>query len=309
MMNKLKFGFFIVVLIVMGASSCKQKQDNKIALPVVKIKTVTFAADESCEPIAEDLKYVFNETYDSDSTEANIIYKSENDVLRLLLDDKVRLALLSRELNVQEVKVLKQKNLAPETHRFAVDAIALIVNKASNDTLITIKEIKKMLNGKTKTDKNIVFDNPSSGLARYLKEFSGNDELKGKNIFALKNNKEVIKYVSEHEEAIGIIGYNWLYDPYEDDKNPVNNVKVLAVKDENSKLAPNQYFKPSQSTLATKEYPLSRNLYIINCTGKKDLGTNFAYFMLTETGQRVILRSNILPDKIPGREINIKHTF
>jgi phosphate transport system substrate-binding protein len=166
-----------------------------------------------------------------------------------------------------------------------------------------------MLNGKTKTDKNIVFDNPSSSLVRYLKEFSGNNELKGKNIFALKNNKEVVKYVSEHEDAIGITGYNWLYDPNEDDKNPLNNVKVLAVKDENSKLASNQYFKPSQSTLATKEYPLSRNLYIINCTGKKDLGTNFAYFILNENGQRVILRSNILPDQIPGREINIKHTF
>lgn len=307
-MNKLKLVFFIAVLIVMGAS-CKQKPGNKIAQQAVKITKVTFAADESCEPIAEDLKYVFNETYDSDTLEANIIYKSENDVLRLFLDDKVRLALLSRELNVQELKVLKQKNLVPETYRFAIDAIAIIVNKASNDTLITVNEIKKMLNGKTKTDKNIVFDNPSSSLVRYLKEFSGNDELKGKNIFALKSNKEVVKYVSEHEEAIGIVGYNWLYDPYEDDKNPVNNVKVLAVKDESSKLVPNQYFKPSQTTLATKQYPLLRNLYVVNNAGKKDLETNFAYFILSETGQRVILRSNILPDEIPGREINIKHTF
>lgn len=306
MMNKLKLVLFIVATGILGVS-CKQKQEKKIAPVPVKVNKATFAADESFQPISDELLYVFNESYIN--TEANIIYKSENDVLRLLLDDKVRLALLSRELNVQEVKVLKQKSLSPETYRFAIDAITLIVNKASNDTLITVKEIKKMLNGKTKTDKNIVFDNPSSSLVRYLKEFSGNKELKGKNIFALKNNKEVIKYVSEHEDAIGITGLGWLNDPYEDEKNPVHKVKILAVKDENSKLAPNQYFKPSQSTLATKEYPLSRNLYIINCTGKKDLGTNFAYFTLNETGQRVILRSNILPDQIPGREINIKHTF
>lgn len=305
MMSKLKVLLFIGLATALV--SCKQKPQKENVQQVPEVKRATFAADESCQPIADELKYVFNQTYDN--TEANIIYKSENDVLRLLLDDKVRLALLSRELSVQEVKVLKQKQLAPETYRFAIDAIALIVNKASNDTLITVNEIKKMLNGKTKTDKNIVFDNPSSGLVRYLKEFSGNNELKGKNIFALKNNKEVIKYVSEHEDAIGITGFGWLYDPYEDDKNPINDVKIMAVKDESSKLAPNQYFKPSQSTLATKEYPLSRNLYIINCTGKKDLGTNFAYFILTETGQRVILRSNILPDEIPGREINIKHTF
>jgi phosphate transport system substrate-binding protein len=304
MMNKLKVLLFIGIATILV--SCKQKQDKKSA-PQVNIKTATFAADEPIKPIADELLYVFNESYNN--TQANIIYKSENDVLRLILEDKVRLTLLSRELNVQELKVLKQKNLAPETYRFAIDAIALIVNKASNDTLITVNEIKKMLNGKTKTDKNIVFDSPSSSLVRYLKEFSGNNELKGKNIFALKNNKEVVKYVSEHEDAIGITGYNWLYDPNEDDKNPLNGVKVLAVKDENSKLAPNQYFKPSQSTLALKQYPLSRNLYIINCTGKQDLGTNFAYFILNDNGQRVILRSNILPDQIPGREINIKHTF
>lgn len=305
MMNKLKLVFFIVVVVILGAS-CKQKQDKKSA-PKIVLKTATFAADESCQPIADELLYVFNQTYNE--TKANIIYKSENDVVRLFLNDKVRLALLSRELNVQEIKVLKQKKLSPETYRFAIDAITLIVNKASNDTLITVKEIKKMLNGKTKKDKNIVFDNPSSSLVRYLKEFSGNNELKGKNIFALKNNREVIKYVSEHEDAIGIIGLSWLNDPYEDNKNPVNSIKILAVKDENSKLAPNQYFKPSQSTLALKQYPLLRNLYIINSTGKKDLGTNFAYFILNENGQRVVLRSNILPDQIPGREINIKHTF
>jgi len=304
MMNKLKVLLFIGAAVLVA--SCKQKPKKENVQQVTQVAKASFAADESCEPIAEQLKYVFNQTY---NTGVNIIYKSENDVLRLLLDDKVRLALLSRDLNVQEVKVLKQKNLSPETYRFAIDAIALIVNKASNDTLITIKEIKKMLNGKTKTNKNIVFDNPNSGLVRYLKEFSGNSELKGKNIFALKNNKEVIKYVSEHEDAIGITGFGWLYDPKEEDENPINSVKVLAVKDENSKLAPNQYFKPSQSTLALKQYPLSRNLYIINCTGKKDLGTNFAYFVLNETGQRVVLRSNILPEQIPGREINIKHTF
>lgn len=301
MMNKLKLILFIVIAVILG-QSCKQKP-TKNTQQKAKVIKATFAADESCQPIVDELKDIFTQLIPN--TDVNIIYKSENDVLRLLLNDKVRLALLSRGLNVQELNVLKQKSLSPETYRFAVDAIAIIVNKASTDTLITVKEIKKMLNGQTKTDKNIVFDNPSSSLVRYLKEFSGNNDLKGKNIFALKNNKEVIKYVSEHEDAIGIVGFNWLYD--QDDV--VNSVNILAVKDENSKLNPNQYFKPSQSTLALKQYPLSRNLYVVNCTGKKDLGTNFAYFILNETGQRVILRSGILPDQIPGREINIKHTY
>ncbi len=81
------------------------------------------------------------------------------------------------------------------------------------------------------------------------------------------------------------------------------------VKDESSKKYPNQYFLPSQHTLMLKQYPLSRNLYVINCTGKMGLGTSFAHFLVGEKGQRMILMSNMVPDSIPEREIEVKHTY
>jgi phosphate transport system substrate-binding protein len=95
-----------------------------------------------------------------------------------------------------------------------------------------------MLNGTAKTDKSIVFDNPNSSLVRYLKHLSGNKELKQKNIYALSSNKEVIKYVSEHSDAIGITGFSWLNDPDKDYAAAVDKVKIVGVKDENSKKAP-----------------------------------------------------------------------
>jgi len=239
----------------------------------------------------------------------DILYRSENSALRLLLNDSVRFAILSRELNADETKILTDRTLPPVVNRFAIDAIALIVNQASNDTLITVSEIKKMLNGETKTNTNIVFDNPNSSLVRYLKEFSGNKDFKLKNIYSVKTNKEVIKYISQHPQAIGITGFSWLNDPDADYADAVKKVKIVAVKDENSKSAPNQYFKPSQNTLALNQYPLIRGLYIVNCTGKMGLGSGFAYFVLGERGQRIILRSGILPDDIPEREINIKHNY
>ncbi|MDB5109080.1 MAG: hypothetical protein JWR67_194, partial [Mucilaginibacter sp.] len=177
------------------------------------------------------------------------------------------------------------------------------------DTLITVNELKKMLNGQTKTGTNIVFDNPNSSLVRYLKSFSGTQNFKQTNIYSLKNNKEVIRYVSENKNAIGIIGFSWLNDPDKDYEDEVKKVKVVAIKDENSKTAPNEYFTPSQNTLALKQYPLIRGLYVINCTGKRGLGTGFAHFMVSEQGQRIILRSGLLPDSIPQREIRIKHTY
>ncbi|MDB5111534.1 MAG: phosphate transporter substrate-binding protein, partial [Mucilaginibacter sp.] len=170
-MNKLKltlwifFAFFIV-------QSCKQKANNAAQEEeTLGVGTAKFAADESFQPIVDEEKYVFTQL----NNKANpiITYRSENDVLRLLLDDSLRLVILSRNLNAEETNVLTRRTLSPEINRFAIDAVALIVNQSSTDTLITVNELKKMLNGQTKTGTNIVFDNPNSSLVRYLKSFSG----------------------------------------------------------------------------------------------------------------------------------------
>jgi phosphate transport system substrate-binding protein len=260
--------------------------------------------DESFSPIVDEELYIFRAL---DSTvHPKIIYAPENEAVNLLLADSLRVAILSRQLTAQEKNVLTSRNLKSNIYCFAIDAVALIVNKQSSDTTITVSEIKKMLSGDTKQDKNIVFDNPNSGLVNYLKEFSGNPTLKQKNIYSLKSNKEVIKYVSEHANAIGIVGFSWLNDPDKDYADAVHNVKIVGVGDDVSKNAPKGYFTPSQTTLALKQYPLTRNLYILNWTGNiYSLGMKFAEFLKGDRGQRIILKSGLLPYTIPGREINI----
>ena len=262
-----------------------------------------FVVDESFSPIVDEELYIFKAL--NKDVHPQVIYAPENTAIDLLLADSVRIAILSRDLNARELAVLKTRNLKPMVDRFAVDAIALIVNQSSNDTTITVSEIKKMLNGDTKQDKNIVFDNPNSGLVRYLKELSGNTTFKQKNIYALKSNKDVIKYVSEHPNAIGITGFSWLNDPDKDYADAVEKVKIVSVSNDINRNAPKGFFTPSQTTLALKQYPLTRNLYILNCTGKYGLGMKFAVFVRGDQGQRIILRSGLLPDDIPDREINI----
>jgi phosphate transport system substrate-binding protein len=307
MMKNSAIGVLLGFVALMSLQACKQKTTATVPEETVNTGSVKIAADESCQPIVDEEAYVFKKL--NTQAKPDILYRSENSVLRLLLNDSVRFAILSRELRPDEAKLLKDRTLPAVVNRFAIDAVTFIVNQASNDTLTSVNEIKKMLNGKTKTGINIVFDNPNSSLVRYLKEFSGNKDFKLKNIFAVKNNKEVIKYISQHPQAIGITGFSWLNDPDADYAEAVKKVKIVAVKDENSKDAPNQYFKPSQTTLALKQYPFTRGLYLVNCTGKLGLGSGFAYFVLGERGQRIILRSGILPDSIPQREIVIKHNY
>jgi phosphate transport system substrate-binding protein len=294
-------GFSLLVLL----QGCQQNTDKKAPLDGFTSGTAQFAGDESFSPIIDEELYVFKALY----PEANpvITYKPESEVVNSLLNDKVRVVILSRNLDTAELGVLKRRTLVADVNKFAVDAVALIVNQASKDTTISVREIKSMLKGQSNTDKNIVFDNPNSSLVRYLKNLSGNQELKQKNIYALSSSKEVIKYVSTHPNSIGITGFSWLNDPDKDYAEAVNKVKIIGVKDEDSKIAPNEYFKPSQTTLVQHTYPLSRSLYIIDCTGRKGLGSGFASFLSSERGQRIILKSGLLPDSIPQREINITH--
>jgi len=296
MKNKSRYLF----IFLLAVTACGEKTVEKKQKETTTSGTTLIAVDESCRPIVDEEAFIFKSL--NEGANLNIAYGAENRVVGMLLNDSVRLALLSRSLSPDEEKMLVGRNLKPEINRFAIDAIALIVNNASVDTLITVGELKKMLNGHARTDLNIVFDNPNSSLVRYLKDLSGSADLKGRNIYALKDNKEVIKYVSQHKNAIGITGFSWLNDPDEDFADAVKQVKVVGVKDDTKKTG---YFKPSQATLALKQYPLTRDLYIVNATGKQGLGSGFAYFLLGEKGQRILLQSGILPETIPTREVNI----
>lgn len=298
----IKCVFFVLAVLVIQA--CQPRVKEKSSSDTFYTGTVKFVTDESFAPIIGQEEFVFKSRH----ADANpiFLYRPENQAINMLLNDSVRLAFLARDLDTAERNVIIRHGLSVNSQRFAVDAIALIVNKTSADTLITVSTLKKMLNGQGDLNKIIVFDNPNSSLVRYLKEFSGNKEFKQKNIYALKSNKEVIKYVSEHPDALGITGFSWLNDPGEDIAAFADNVKIVAVKDEGNKQYPNEYFKPSQESLVLKQYPLSRGLYLVNSSSKVGLALGFATFLGSDVGQRIILRSGLLPDSIPPREIILK---
>jgi phosphate transport system substrate-binding protein len=82
----------------------------------------------------------------------------------------------------------------------------------------------------------------------------------------------------------------------------VDNVNTLSVIGNKS----NESYSPSQNNIAEGKYPLARDLYIINCQGYSGLGMGFASFVAGDIGQRIILKSGLLPIRIPGRNIKIR---
>jgi phosphate transport system substrate-binding protein len=125
------------------------------------------------------------------------------------------------------------------------------------------------------------------------------------NAFAVKSNPEVIDYVSKHKNALGVLSVNWISD-LDDPKvqNFLKEIKVVEVAEHEGMTA----YRPYQAYIKTKEYPFTRNVYMINRQTRAGLGMGFVSFVAGEKGQLMILKSGLIPAIAPVRmvEINTK---
>ena len=291
-MKKL-ISIFIVLIVIVFA--CK-KSENATEEETYIIGKADIYVDESLLPIVEDQELVFENRFPK--ANLTLIPKSDSDIVNLLLQRKIDIAVLSHELTTTQEKTLKDSDVIGKNTAFCSDAIALIVNNANSKTTITTNEVFEVLKGKESAIQ-YVFDNENSSTLSYLMEKAGVTSLP-KNVTALKNNLEVIKFVSENNNSIGFVGVNWLLNPSIELESTIKKVKVLAVgaTTENA-------VKPSQTNIETKDYPFVRKIYLLNYQGRKGLGMGFASFVKSEVGQRIILKSGLTPVKIPTREIRI----
>jgi phosphate transport system substrate-binding protein len=287
---------FIGLLFIM----CNQKERLDTNNEIILKGNATLLVDETLTPIIEDQVAVFESNY---KAKIKIISKSESEIVNSFLTEKSVIAVLSRRLSDEENKIFEQKKIIPKTTKFATDAIAFISNKSKKDTLIELKSIIEFLQGKDNAKiKGLVFDNPNSSTVRFMNEIAGIKKAPEKGIYSFKSNEEVIRFVSENKGMIGVVGVNWLSQPNPDMNQFVKEINILSVKS----LKDSNYYSPTQNNIAEGKYPLARDLYIINCQGYSGLGMGFASFIAGDIGQRIVLKSGLLPTKIPGRKINIR---
>ncbi|WP_395076217.1 PstS family phosphate ABC transporter substrate-binding protein [Flavobacterium sp.] len=297
---KNKIILFSIVSIFAIAFACNKKSKNEDTETILKGK-VTVLVDETLLPIIEDQVEVFQSQYDGATI--NLVGKSESEIVQLLSKNKNQLAILSRELTKSEGEIFEIKKIRPKVTLLATDGIALISHRNNNDTLINVEDIVDFVQGKNNNKfKGIVFDNPNSSTVRYIKELAKIDKLPVDKVFSFKTNNEVIKFVSNNEGMIGVVGVNWLTQPSPEMGKIITDVKVLSVKFSKDK----NFVKPSQDPIASRLYPLTREIKMLNYQPNAGLGMGFASFMAGEIGQRIILKSGLVPVRIPSRNIVIR---
>lgn len=318
-MNKVLRKYVIIALTsiisVLVVVNCNYDPKAGLKKETATRGTIKIGVDESMQMLLDTELYTFQAFYQN----AHITpqYKPTLDVLGDFLDDSVRTIVTTVKLTKEEEDYLKSLQLEPKTVIIAYDALALILNKSNPDSFLLSTDVKNIMTGKV-TDWNqinpknksgkikIVFDNVKSGNIIYFKEKFRLDSILPENFVAAKTNEEVISYIEKNQDAIGILSVNWISDKHDSvSQKFLSHITVAAISPEYDPEG-GEYFRPYQAYIADKSYPYVREVYMISRETFLGLGSGFTQFVAGEKGQRIVLKSRLVPATMPVRLVKVK---
>lgn len=275
---------------------------------------IKLLADESFQPIVNSELATFTGLYKRAKITPTFV--PEKDLITAFLKDSARIVVSSWEPTEEQKKLLFDTQIVVRTTAVAYDAIALVLNKENKDSLFTYQNVNDMFTGKISSWKDInknselgnfviVFDNEKSANIRYFKElFKLNDALPS-NFYSVKSNAEVIDYVSKNKGAIGLVSVNWIIDK-RDSTSRAYSSKIKRAAVSHPYLSPGIYSMPDQGSIYDKSYPFTRTINIVSRETFRGLGSGFTSWFAAEQGQRIVLKSGLVPATMPIRLIQFK---
>ncbi|HRE52564.1 MAG TPA: substrate-binding domain-containing protein [Flavitalea sp.] len=258
--------------------------------------TIHISADESFKPVIDSQIQVFESLY----PKAHILvdYKPEAECLKDLDNDSVRMVIVTRGLTRTEEDQFKRSlSFKPAFGPVAFDAIAVITNLQSKDTIFTMQDIRSMAMGTSGYKYKLLLDGASAtSTVRFVIDSLLRGEPLTDNIVGAKNSEEVIDYVSKNTDAIGLIGVSWVGNKADPSVlSFLEKVKIAAIE---CRGCNGTYVKPYQANIATGRYPMIRPLFYILKENFKGLGSGFTNFLIYEKGQLVFQRAYLLPARM-----------
>ena len=316
----------VAALFVLMLTSCGNKMPKSTSTRGI----ARIMCDESFQSVLEQEIAVFEYKY----PEASIMpeYINEHDALDSLFQNKVDLIIISHDLTPEQKKSLKKLGRGYRTKMIAVDAIAIIVNKENDIDELSMEDLQDIFSGKVKRwgevyptklkndSIKVMFDGSGTGVVHYMKDKFLNGGKFGPNVYARGSSSDVFDAVEKHKNVIGFIGVSWITsdlksaeipiaDKYEElkTKNEVSlvdftdRIKVMPVR----ALDQIQGVKPYQAYISSGEYPLVRTIWAIDASYNGMLDHGFFTFLTGVIGQKIILRTGILPAAEPVRTVEV----
>jgi phosphate transport system substrate-binding protein len=204
--------------------------------------------------------------------------------IKAIIDGTADIGNSSREIKKSETELAKSKRVTAVETVVAIDAIAPIVNPRNKVTNLTIDQLSQIYQGKITNwkevggeDLEIVVISRDSSSGTF--EAWGELVLKGAKVSPRAqlqaSNGAIVQTVSKNRYALGYIGLGYL------DKT----VKALTVNGVGA----------SEKTAISKEYPVSRFLYMYTKGEPKGETAKFIKFVLSPAGQALVKKEGFVP--------------
>lgn len=270
---------------------------NKGTQETPTMGTINISVDESFRPVIDSEIKVFESSF----PDVKIIphYKAEAECLRDLTTDSTRMVIVTRGLTTGEEKFYTDSfHLDPTFGILAYDAIAVIINKASKDSIFQIKDIQNMLNGTDLKHQPVMDGVSATSVVRFAIDSILQGQPLGKNVTAAKSSEGVIDYVATNPNAVGFVGVSWIGNLQDTTHSSfLSKVNIAALRC--TSCGGETYVKPYQANIALRRYPLVRSLYYILKENYSGVGNNFVNFLQYERGQLIFYKAYLYPAKMP----------
>lgn len=298
-----------------GASSCL-KYEKKANSSTTG--STTMVCDASFQNIMQQEIDVFEYQY----PDAHILARFEPQSVAVdsLMSLNTKTIVIARDLTDQEKRVLRSKKKVVKSSKIAVDAVSLIVNKENPIEMLTLREVGDILSGSSREWNDlepsklgeiaVIFDDKGSSLVSYMRDSLLNGGELGPNVYAQGSVSKVFETVKQNRNAIGVLGVSWITSDMSGadispdsiaremlSDNPVigatlsDDIKVLKLRRNDEVTA----YKPYQQNIFDGTYPLYRQIYMITTGVSGSLASGFYSFVTGETGQKIIMKTGILP--------------
>jgi phosphate transport system substrate-binding protein len=307
MMIKNCFLIFFVCLLS-GLTGCKSYKEQEKELKDTPYRgAITISADESFKPVVDELVQVYESNHPK--TKINVIYKPEAECFKDFGVDSIRMVIATRRFNEDEKALMVDSlGVSPQSMVVARDAVAVIVNPESPDSLFSMADIRAVLNGRFRKNLIPVFDGvkATSNVRLIMDSVLRGDSLTPAAV-AARSSEGVIDYVSQNRDVIGFIGISWIGNP--EDREQLSFLKRVRVAGIESTYKDGGFVKAYQQNIYTKSYPMVRDLVYTLKENYQGLGYGFAGFMSGEIGQLIFRRAYLVPQVLKNfglRPINLK---
>lgn len=201
-----------------------------------------------------------------------------------LLDGTIDIAIASRPMKSKEVEKAKTKGLEPFATVIAKDGIAVIIHPSNSVMGLSMEDLKAIytgqiskwneIGGETKSIV-IISRDTASGTFGTFKKLALKGEKVRDDALMLASNQAVATTVAKTPGAIGYVGLGYLSD----------KVKALEIDE----------VEPSQKTVVSGEYALSRPLFMYTNGKPKGLAKKSIDFVLSLAGQRIVEDLGFVP--------------